>query len=86
MSLPCKKCSGRNTKVVPEDKFREIAGSANSVNAMSGKIPLTDEQKNKIEEYVIELIKKIIDLVFDKLFPKKNMVVVCMDCGHWERI
>lgn len=83
MSLQCKKCGSRNTSTVKAKEMADRTGDSSFNTAASGMI-------NPV--LVIATLKAIIDMignVFNWLTEKEKndaSVVVCKDCGYWERI
>jgi hypothetical protein len=87
MTLECKKCGGRQTKVVPADKMTDFIDKKSTVGNIgtSGTITLSSEAIYAIIMAAIEVVKKFFDWQNKKEQNKRN-VVVCLDCGHWEKI
>jgi predicted nucleic-acid-binding Zn-ribbon protein len=85
MSLQCHKCESRNTEIVSAKELSEKTGdiSLMSAGAMAGVI-------NPV--LVVSALKSIFEAL-GKLFgyleeKEKNnrKVIVCKDCGYWEKI
>ena len=102
MELACNNCGKRNTKVVPGKKLSELLNTTDtkalnpdtkhSLNVMSGSVAMTGTIDPKIFIKLFPLIIKLAESLLDWLKKKeKNKsternVIVCMDCGHWEKI
>lgn len=83
MLLKCKGCGGNNTEVVSAKELSEKTGDASIMTSATGTI-------NPI--LVLEVFKNIFKAM-GKLFgwleekeKGKRKVVVCKDCGHWDKI
>ena len=84
MSLQCHKCESQNTEVVSAEELSNKTGDMTLMSfATVGII-------NPI--LVVEALKSIF-LALEKLFgfleekeKNKRKVIVCKDCGYWEKI
>jgi hypothetical protein len=83
MSLKCKECQSRNTEIVSAKDLSEKTGDKSIMTASAGAI-------NPV--IVLKAISDIFE-AFGKLFgwlkekEKGNRkVIVCKDCGHWNKI
>ena len=83
MSLQCHKCESQNTEVISAEELSNKTGDMIPMSATAGMIsPIL----------VAEAIKSIFQ-AFGKLFgfleekeKNKRKVVVCKNCGYWEKI
>ena len=76
MSLKCRKCGSRNTKITSAKKLAEATGNSNIANTVSGFVS---------PNQILDIIKKFFDWLSEK--EKNNaMFVVCQDCGYYERV
>ncbi len=96
MDLTCKKCGKRNSKVVPAKKLAELLNNEDSkvvnpdtkasLNSTAASVGMIDP---RILIQIIPQILKLAEMVFDWLKKKdknERNVIVCLDCGHWEKI
>ncbi|MCF5910917.1 hypothetical protein K3H35_19275 [Aeromonas veronii] len=83
MSVACNKCGSRNTEVVKAKDLAEASGDSRILTATAGAVS---------PEVVIGLLAAIAaaaKAIFEWLTEsEKNekKVVVCKDCGYWERV
>ena len=79
MSLQCHKCSSRNTEVVKAKELAEKTGDTAVLTMGSGVVG-------------IELLGKLFEALgalFGWMKEKEaggRSVVVCKDCGYWEKV
>ena len=83
MLLKCKGCGSNNTEVVSAKELSEKTGDTSIMTSATGTI-------NPI--LVLEVVKHIFKAM-GKLFgwleekeKGKRKVVVCKDCGHWDKV
>ena len=83
MSLKCKECGSRDTKVISARELSAITNDTSVLTTSSGKIDII---------FFVEAIKYIsqaLGRLFEWLKEKEkndSRVVVCKDCGYWEKI
>lgn len=82
MNLQCKKCKSTNTKVMSAEKLSEETGDNNFNTAAAGVASVA----------ILPIIEKLLD-VLGKLFgfleekeKNKKQILVCLDCGYWEKL
>jgi len=85
MSIACKKCGGRNTQVVAA---KDLAKATNNPNVMTASAGSIDP---KVVVEIISLVVQGLVAVFGWLkASEKNKnnsnVVLCKDCGAWEKV
>lgn len=83
MSLKCKGCGSRDTEVVSARELSEKTGDASVMTAAAGAI------NPVIVVEAINSIFKALGRLFGWLGEKEKgnrQVVVCKDCGHWEKV
>lgn len=83
MSLKCKGCGSRETEVVSARELSEKTGDASVMTAAAGAINpvIVIEAINS----VFKALGKLFGFLEEKEKGNKQ-VVVCKDCGYWERV
>lgn len=80
MGLKCKDCGSRNTKIVEKKDLKDAAKQVGaSVSGASG----------YIDPDQIRAVLKVIAAIFEWLTSRedgKKPVLVCKDCGYYEKI
>lgn len=76
MSLKCNNCGSRNTQTTTAKKLAETTGNSNITNAASGFVSPKE---------IVGLLKALFEWLSGKEKNSRS-VVVCKDCGYWERV
>jgi len=84
MSLQCHKCESKNTEIVSAEELSNETGD---------KTPLSGAAMGAIDPTLVAVALKSIFQALGKLFgfleekeKNKRKVVVCKDCGYWEKV
>jgi hypothetical protein len=83
MGIQCNKCGSRNTTVVKAKDLADKTGDKSIMTAASGTV------STAILAELLELLLKVIGKIFGWLEEKEKndrKVVVCKECGYWERV
>ncbi|MBL0668369.1 hypothetical protein JD488_16950 [Aeromonas jandaei] len=83
MSLKCKECGGRNTEEVSAKELSKKTGDASLLSAGAGTI------NPVVVVEAISAIFKALGKLFGWLGEKEKgnrQVLVCKDCGYWEKV
>ena len=83
MSLKCKGCGSRDTEVVSARELSDKTGDANIMTAAAGAL------NPVLVVEAINAIFKALGKLFGWLEKKEKgnrKVVVCKDCGYWEKV
>ena len=83
MSLACNKCGGRNTEVVEAKDLAKASGDSRVLTAPVGVV--SPEVVAGLVAAIAAAVKAIFEWLTESEKNKKN-VVVCKDCGYWERV
>ena len=83
MGIQCNKCGSRNTQVVKAKEMAEKTGDNSFMTATSGAV-----DPNIVLKALEALFNFLGKLFESKSEAEKNngSVLVCKDCGAWERI
>ena len=83
MSNQCNKCGSRNTATVKAKGMAEKTGDSSFMTAASGMI--SPALVGEVLKAIFEFLGKLFGWLEEK---EKNdrSVVVCKDCGYWERV
>ncbi|MDP1615520.1 MAG: hypothetical protein Q8L68_06960 [Methylococcales bacterium] len=83
MSNQCNKCGSRNTATVNARDMADKTGDSSFITAASGTVnPILIVETLKV---IFEFLGKLFGWLEEK--EKNNRsVVVCKDCGYWERV
>lgn len=83
MGVQCNKCGSRNTSIVKARDMAEKTGDRSFINATSGIVnPILIGEALKV---IFEFFGKLFGWLEEKEKNDKN-VVVCKDCGYWEKV
>jgi predicted nucleic-acid-binding Zn-ribbon protein len=84
MSLQCHKCGSQNTEVVSAEELSNKTGDMTPMSAATvGMIdPILVGEAIKS---IFQALRKLFDFLEEKE-KNKRKVVVCKDCGYWEKI
>jgi len=81
--LKCKECGSRNTQVVSAKELSEKTGDSSILTAATGYInPVIVIKALKA---LFEALGKLFGWIEEKEKGNRK-VVVCKDCGHWEKV
>ncbi|HFU75266.1 MAG TPA: hypothetical protein ENK88_03505 [Campylobacterales bacterium] len=84
MSLQCHKCGKRNTEIVSAEELSNKTGAtillSNSVNGFIAPEVLVGVLGN-----IAKLAEKILEIIIERK-KNKRKVIICKDCGFWERV
>lgn len=83
MSAQRNKCGSRNTVIVKARDMSEKTGDSNFTSAASGVI--NPALVGEVLKAIFEFLGKLFGWLGEKVKNDRN-VVVCKDCGYWERV
>ncbi|MBW4263072.1 hypothetical protein KYQ78_23860 [Escherichia coli] len=83
MPLKCPKCGSRNTVTETAGKIAEVTRDDRFLTSTSGYISL--EFLPEILKEIIKAIKKLFGFL-EQCERNNAPVLICMDCGYYERI
>jgi len=85
MGIQCNKCASRNTIVVKAKDLAKRTSDNSVLTGMSGTVAGDPAVLLEILKGIVQFLGKLFGWLEEK---EKNdrQVVVCQDCGYWERV
>ena len=85
MSLQCRKCGSRNTEIVSAKKLSDKIGNKSLMTANAGFLVVDPVIIAEALKAIFQVLGKLFDYLKEKE-KNKRKVVICKDCGYWERV
>lgn len=85
MSMQCKKCKSNNTGVYKAKDLATKTGDNSFNTASSGAAAIDPALLIELAKLVVVLLSGIFSWLKSKQ-KNERMILLCKDCGHWEKL